>query len=154
MGYLTNGWCIGFSGWWLARLRCWETRTGTDRELSCQRTQFKAYFTHLNRVLSKKTTTSVYVYATLTMFSQSVPCRPFLWNYIFSTRRTSVFLRMCATVHRIVPYGQTQQLTEVIIYKRIKHERLWRWRWHAVHFGDKSRLLWNFCKGRLNSADV
>ena len=42
MKYLADGQCLSFRGW------RWETENGTDRELSCVRTQLKAYFTHLN----------------------------------------------------------------------------------------------------------
>ena len=48
-------WSISFCGWQSSRLWCWETGTSTKRELSCERTQVKAYFTHLNKVLPKKT---------------------------------------------------------------------------------------------------
>ena len=62
---LTSGQCISFNGWWSLG----ETGTSTNRELSCELTQVKTYFTHLNKALPKKNDVGVVLHYTLTMFS-------------------------------------------------------------------------------------
>ena len=106
------------------------TTASTDRELSCERTQVKTYFTHLNKVLSKNNSISLSVryvnnvFGVFTCLSDS----PLLWNYMFSPLSLTVNVNIISAAgndrREIISINETRQTSQRLLISQSKRRNV------------------------------